>query len=125
MFGMANRKGLSNLFTSRDRIVNVGRVRKDLPNLMIVTSGSMPENPAELLGSTRMAQVLNEISSHVDVAIIDTPPSLVADAQILLEKDAGYGCYLFPKSRSAVEQMERLKNGEVRQVSFPKEHRDG
>ena len=83
MFGMANRKGLSNLFTSRDRIVNVGRVRKDLPNLMIVTSGSMPENPAELLGSTRMAQVLNEISSHVDVAIIDTPPSLVADAQIL------------------------------------------
>jgi DNA invertase Pin-like site-specific DNA recombinase len=49
----------------------------------------------------------------------------ISRGQILLEKDACYGCYLFPKSRSAVEQMKRLKSGKVRQVTFPKEHRDG
>jgi len=49
----------------------------------------------------------------------------ISRGQILLEKDACYGCYLFPKSPSTVEQMRRLKRGKVRQVSFPKEHRDG
>jgi hypothetical protein len=49
----------------------------------------------------------------------------ISRGQILLEKDACYGCYLFPRSRSAVEQMRRLKSGKVQQVSFPKEHRDG
>jgi len=49
----------------------------------------------------------------------------ISRGQVLLEKDACYGCYLFPKSRSSVEQMKRLKSGKVSQVSFPKEHRDG
>jgi hypothetical protein len=49
----------------------------------------------------------------------------ISRGQILLEKDACYGCYLSPKTSSSVEQMRRLKSGEVRQVSFPKEHRDG
>jgi hypothetical protein len=50
---------------------------------MIIASGSPPPNPAELLGSTKMGQILNQISTHVDIVVIDTPPSLVADAQIL------------------------------------------
>jgi serine/threonine protein kinase len=49
----------------------------------------------------------------------------IGRSQILLEKDACYGCHLFPKSRSAVEQMKRLASGNVRQVSFPNEQRDG
>ncbi|MBV8270431.1 MAG: hypothetical protein JO252_29235 [Planctomycetaceae bacterium] len=39
--------------------------------------------------------------------------------QILLEKDARYGCSLFPKTRSTVDQMKKLKSGKVLQVSFP------
>jgi DNA invertase Pin-like site-specific DNA recombinase len=49
----------------------------------------------------------------------------ISRGQILLEKDARYGCYLFPRTREAIDQMKQLKNGRVRQVSFPKEHRDG
>jgi capsular exopolysaccharide synthesis family protein len=83
MFGLANRKGLSNLFISTERTFNVGRVRKDMPSLLVISSGAPPPNPAELLGSAKMGQILDEISRHVDVAVIDTPPSLVADAQVL------------------------------------------
>ncbi|HLF80136.1 MAG TPA: CpsD/CapB family tyrosine-protein kinase, partial [Anaerolineales bacterium] len=57
-----------------------------LPHLMIITSGSLPPNPAELLGSERMSQILAELRNLVDVVVIDTPPSLVADAQILAGK---------------------------------------
>jgi Recombinase zinc beta ribbon domain len=49
----------------------------------------------------------------------------IGRGQILIEKDACYGCYLFPKTRSSIEHMRRLKSGKVSQVSFPKEHRDG
>jgi len=83
LFGMANRKGLSNLLTNAEHISTIGKVRKDLPNLLVVTSGNLPLNPTELLGSTRMGMVLNEASNLADITIIDTPPSLVSDAQIL------------------------------------------
>ncbi|WZO96078.1 recombinase family protein [Isosphaeraceae bacterium EP7] len=49
----------------------------------------------------------------------------ISRGQILLEKDACCGCYLFPRTRSAIEQMKRLKEGKVPHVSFPKEHCDG
>ena len=49
----------------------------------------------------------------------------ISRGQILLEKDARYGCYLFPRTRSTIDQMKQLKSGKVSQVSFPKEHRDG
>jgi hypothetical protein len=61
--------------------------------------------------------------------LIEIDPSWISRkisrGQILIEKDACYGCYLFPKSPSSVAQMKKLKNGKVQQVSFPKEHRDG
>ncbi len=83
LFGLANRKGLSNLFREGERLDSVGRVRKDLPNLLVIPSGDPPANPAELLATTRMGQLLDQISRHVDMVVIDTPPSMVADAQIL------------------------------------------
>ncbi len=49
----------------------------------------------------------------------------ISRGQILLEKDARYRCYLFPKTKSTIDQMRSLKNGKVLQVSFPPEHRDG
>ena len=49
----------------------------------------------------------------------------ITRGQILLKKDARYRCYLFPRTRSAIAQMKQLKSGNVRQVSFPKEHCDG
>jgi DNA invertase Pin-like site-specific DNA recombinase len=49
----------------------------------------------------------------------------IGRGQVLIEKDGRYGCYLFPEASSSVDQMKQLKNDDVSQVSFPKEHRDG
>ena len=86
LLGMSNREGLSNLFLGSAGKDHVGRVREDLPGLLIITSGDLPPNPAELLGSKRMSHILDEMSRYVDAVIIDTPPSIVADAQILAAK---------------------------------------
>ncbi|MFT4047393.1 MAG: polysaccharide biosynthesis tyrosine autokinase [Solimonas sp.] len=52
--------------------------------LNIITNGTMPPNPAELLMHERFAQLLNKLSAEFDLVIIDTPPILsVTDASIV------------------------------------------
>jgi polysaccharide biosynthesis transport protein len=86
LLGLPNRDGLSSLFRTGESVHTVCRTKLELPHLMVLTSGSLPPNPAELLGSERMSQILDELGKLVDIVVIDTPPSLVADAQILSAK---------------------------------------
>ena len=84
--GLPNRDGLSNLFREQTTVMKVTRNKIDMPKLTIVTTGNLPPNPAELLGSDRMSWILEELQSIAEMVIIDTPPSLVADAQVLAAK---------------------------------------
>jgi len=61
-----------------------------LDNLNILTSGSLPTLPAELLSSPEMANLLNNLRERFDIILIDSPPVLaVADASILAPKVDG------------------------------------
>ncbi len=52
--------------------------------LLVLPAGEVPPNPAELLASSRMAEVLTELREQVDVMIVDTAPLLsVADATVI------------------------------------------
>jgi capsular exopolysaccharide synthesis family protein len=60
------------------------RRRYGSASLDLLLSGEVPPNPSELLSSTKMAQVLGELSVEYDVVIVDTAPVLsVADATLL------------------------------------------
>jgi len=49
-------------------------------SLLVLTSGKMPPNPSELLGSTKMQMVIEELKEWADWVLVDTPPVLaVAD----------------------------------------------
>ncbi len=55
-----------------------------VPGLRVVTSGSLPPDPAEVLGSIRMRQFLEEATQETDVVILDSPPCVtVTDAVVL------------------------------------------
>ena len=71
---------------------NVSKIiQKDVrPNLDILTAGPIPPNPAELLQSARMDQLLDIVGDHYDYVFIDTPPiTVVTDALLLNKKVAG------------------------------------
>lgn len=52
--------------------------------LLLLPSGPMPPNPAELLGTRRMATILGHLSMNADIIVIDSPPLLpVTDAAVL------------------------------------------
>ena len=54
------------------------------PNLFVMRSGAVPENPSELIGSDKMAELITELRADFDNVLIDTPPlHLVTDATIL------------------------------------------
>jgi len=80
VFGLKNEKGLSTLIVgehSMDDVVN----KNVYDGLDVVTAGIIPPNPAELLESSRFADILKDFSEIYDVVIIDTPPlSPVSDA---------------------------------------------
>lgn len=59
-------------------------------NLSVIASGTIPPNPAELLGSDFMRDFLNGISKDFDYIIIDTPPlNVVSDALPLIRESDG------------------------------------
>ena len=56
----------------------------------LLTSGPLPPNPSELLGSDRMADLLHRLQDEFDMVIMDTPPvASVADALVLAHRVDG------------------------------------
>jgi capsular exopolysaccharide synthesis family protein len=78
LFDLPNRSGLSDVFKTDASISEISSDWNDL-KIKIITSGALPPNPTELLGSERMKRFLEEISSLSDIVIMDTPPAVVTD----------------------------------------------
>lgn len=88
-FHTTNTTGLSNLLTKQWMLEEVTKLTK-IDGLHLITSGPIPPNPAELIGSNSMKTLLEELKTQYDLVIFDAPPLLsVADAQILSNKCDG------------------------------------
>ena len=85
-FHLVNSFGLSSLLTKQCTLEEAIK-QTDVEGLDVIPSGSIPPNPAELLGSNRMDSIVDELSQQYDLIVFDTPPILsVADAQIISNK---------------------------------------
>jgi capsular exopolysaccharide synthesis family protein len=81
--GVTNSVGLTNILV-QDLKKEECMVTTTVNNLFIITSGPIPPNPAELLGSKKMRDFIEELKGEYDLVLIDAPPVLaVTDAQIL------------------------------------------
>jgi non-specific protein-tyrosine kinase len=115
LLGVSNRKGLSELFTQPVLQLD-GNVRDtNTPNLSILTSGSLPPNPAELLGSEKMHQILTQIHLQAEIIVIDSPPLMaVTDAAVLSSRADGVLLVIRPSvtklqaCKQTIEQLQRL-----------------
>lgn len=82
-FGFTNTIGLTNVLT-RQIHINESIRTTDVENLYFMPSGPIPPNPAELLGSATMDQLISDLYEMFDLVIFDVPPVLaVSDAQVL------------------------------------------
>jgi capsular exopolysaccharide synthesis family protein len=82
--GMGPRSGLSNVLTGSTTLHQAITASPVLPNLHVLPAGTPPPNPAELLASSNMKDVLDELRGQYDHIVVDTPPTLsVTDAVVL------------------------------------------
>lgn len=82
-FNLQNRVGMSTLFSHLEAFKSVCQPT-GLTGLSVVTTGLLPPNPSELMGSQAMQRILKLMSENADIILIDTPPVLaVTDAAAL------------------------------------------
>lgn len=110
MFSIQNIEGLSNMITQKMSYKEVVK-DTDIGNLHVLTSGPIPPNPSELIGSNQFHQVMDELKKIYDIIIIDTPPvNTVTDAQIYAEI-SGYVVYVLDvknNDRNSVKKGKEL-----------------
>jgi non-specific protein-tyrosine kinase len=87
----------------------------NVPNLQVLTSGPLPPNPAELLGSQRMLDVMEALKSRADIVLFDAPPVIaVTDASVLGTRVDGVllvvqaGQTRREQAKRAKQQLEKL-----------------
>jgi len=82
--GMGPHSGLSNVLTGSTILEQAITRTAILPNLFVLPAGTPPPNPAELLASSNLKDMLDQLKEQYDHIVIDTPPSLsVTDAVVL------------------------------------------
>ncbi|WP_346916282.1 CpsD/CapB family tyrosine-protein kinase [Clostridium sp.] len=87
-FEISNTAGLSDVIVGKESISVVGHRYNN--NLTVLTSGKIPPNPSEMLGSKSMKALIDALKKVFDYVILDTPPvQAVTDAQILSTRADG------------------------------------
>lgn len=112
--GIPNRLGLTTLFRDSLKPDMVWKQWNDsVPGMRVITSGSLPSNPTELLGSEKMLHIMAELRNTADIIIFDGPPMMVADAQIIANLMDGVLLVLQPgrspadEAKSTLTQLKR------------------
>ncbi|MCA9995149.1 MAG: polysaccharide biosynthesis tyrosine autokinase [Anaerolineales bacterium] len=90
LFAIGNNRGLTTAILDSESPLSFHLQPTSINGLTLLTSGPIPPNPAELLNSHRMAQLIEDLQNEADILIFDTPPALtVADAAILAPQVGG------------------------------------
>ncbi len=86
LFEIETPVGLTNVVVG-DLELSAALVDTEVPGLKLLSTGPLPPNPAELLESEQMTQVIDELTEMADIVIFDSPPAvMLTDATILSSK---------------------------------------
>lgn len=112
---LSNTLGLTSVFVKQQVLLNGAVQSTGIENLSAITAGNLPPNPAELLASAKMSEILQQVTKQADLTIIDTPPIMaVTDAAALSSRVDGVILVVKPgkttlaAARQAIEQLNRV-----------------
>lgn len=108
-FALHNRLGFTDLILNDQLPIERALQRTGVQGLEVLTSGRLPPNPAELLGSERAQRLLGLLGERADAVILDSPPALaVADTAILAAQSTGV-ILVVEQGRTRTEEARRGK----------------
>jgi polysaccharide biosynthesis transport protein len=110
-FGLHNVVGLTNLLLRPDLSLDGALQSTSIPGLGVVTSGDLPPNPSEILGSQKMVSLLDKLLQQDHMVVIDSPPVLpVSDAAILAPNTQGVLLVIQPGSTNVAAARQAIEN---------------
>jgi non-specific protein-tyrosine kinase len=80
-----------------------------VPRLRIVTSGPLPPNPAEVLGSSRMHQFLEELGQVADIVVLDSPPCVTVTDSVVLSRWADGVILVMDQKNTTRQSVQRAR----------------
>lgn len=90
IFGTDNSSGLTTMVLSESAMKEPPLIQTAVTGLLLLSSGPQPPNPAELLASRRMTEIISSLAGQADMVLFDAPPVIaVTDAAILASKVDG------------------------------------
>lgn len=116
IFNVNNKKGLSNYLR-----VMTGNIRKDIrlgkdyiqetkiPNLHILTNGTIPPNPSELLGSSNMKELIALLKIAYDIIIVDAPPCKLVTDSIVLSNIIDSTILVVNSEKTKIKELNEVK----------------
>jgi succinoglycan biosynthesis transport protein ExoP len=108
-FGLDNTQGLTNYLSGERNTENLLKTYAEVPGLKVITSGPIPPNPAELLSSNEMKNLVQFLRGRFKHVIIDSPPAIsFTDAAILSTIVDGV-VLVAMAGKSSVHLMRRFK----------------
>jgi non-specific protein-tyrosine kinase len=115
LFGLENQVGLTTVMMDDAALTSPPFQATEIEGLSVLTSGPLPPNPADLMGSHRMEEVIATLTGSADQVFFDTPPVVaVTDAAVLATKVDGVllvvsaGKTRRERARAAVQRLEQI-----------------
>ena len=115
-FDANNNQGLTTMAVDEAALADPPLLETGVEDLWLLPSGPLPPNPAEILGSRRMEEIIDALKSRADLVLFDAPPVIaVTDASVLGTKVDGVllvvsaGTTRREHALRAKEQLERVK----------------
>jgi capsular exopolysaccharide synthesis family protein len=115
IFGLDNGEGLTTAMMDESSLAAPPLQETGVTGLLVLTSGPLPPNPADVMGSRRMEEVIATLAEQADQVFFDTPPVVaVTDAAVLATKVDGVllvvsaGKTRRDYARTAVQRLEQI-----------------
>ncbi|MGI6492824.1 MAG: CpsD/CapB family tyrosine-protein kinase [Pelotomaculum sp.] len=108
-FDVDNRLGLTNLLVQDIKPEDV-TLATEVAGLYVIPSGPIPPNPSELLGSDKMAALLQTLAAQYDVMVLDGTPVLAVTDAVLLSPLADSVLLVLKAGDTQIEQAREARN---------------
>lgn len=106
VFGLPNTEGLTTALVQGKPFAELAKKTR-IANLVVLPSGPLPANPAELVGSRRMRTCVEEATQAFELVVLDTPPVLAASDAVALSAQCD-GVILVVRAGSVPQEVVRI-----------------
>lgn len=117
LFNLRPRPGLSNFLSGvvdkdfvgeKDNIENYIQ-ETEVENLYLISAGSVPPNPSELLVSKKMKNIIDSLIESFDIIIFDAPPCLIVADALIMARLVDFNILVSAQNVTRMEDLNKAK----------------